>query len=255
MDALFREPLLLLATLETMAIRQDEDIARLTQVLKTIGQIQEFAKLNQFEAGRSFETDFGSLNVYECSSYSPVQSQLLNVRQWNDMLALCEFSLSDKWTLLYRGSEHGFDAEDFYSRCEFKANTLTIIKPDETPHIFGGYTSVEWVSSLYKHREDPTAFIFSLVNNDNKPIKMRVTDPMYAIYCEPSYGPTFGWNDISIAENPRTSKDSCSNLGFYYSHPMYEKETPQAQSFLAGAFKFRVSEIEVFARSQSEPMK
>jgi hypothetical protein len=47
-----------------------------------------------------------------------------------------------------------------------------------------------------KFKQDPNAFIFSLVNNDKKPIKIK--NIRNAIICEPSLGPSFGENDILI---------------------------------------------------------
>jgi hypothetical protein len=44
------------------------------------------------------------------------------------LLALCEFPANQKWKLLYRGSRDGFSAKAFHSKCDYKANTLTIIK-------------------------------------------------------------------------------------------------------------------------------
>ena len=36
--------------------------------------------------------------------------------------------LQSKWSLLYRGSEHGFSTAAFWQHCEGKANTLTVVK-------------------------------------------------------------------------------------------------------------------------------
>ncbi len=92
------------------------------------------------------------------------------------MIELCEFSSNDIWSLLYRGTRDGFDSGDFHSRCDNHSNTLTILKAKESKFIFGGFTTVSWEScpALGKYKSDPNAFIFSLTNNDNKPLKMKV---------------------------------------------------------------------------------
>ena len=95
-----------------------------------------------------------------------------------------EFSLDDKWSLLYRATRDGFGAKDFHSKCDNHSNTLTIFKAKQSSNIFGGFTSVEWDSSN-GWKSDLNAFIFSLTNKDNKPVKMKII-PVYhvhAIYC------------------------------------------------------------------------
>ena len=59
--------------------------------------------------------------------------------------------------------------------------------------------------------------------------------------------PTFGCGfDIFIANNAHTSMESCSNLGSTYKHSDYDLGTHEAKSFLAGSYKFQLSEIEVY---------
>ncbi len=89
-----------------------------------------------------------------------------------------------------RGTREGFGSREFHSKCENHSNTLTILKAKESQFIFGGYTTVEWDGSS-QWKSDAIAFIFSLTNKDNQPMKMKV-DPNrheYAIYCDSSFGP------------------------------------------------------------------
>jgi hypothetical protein len=37
-------------------------------------------------------------------------------------------------------------------------------------------------------------------------------------------------------------------LGYSYSHPQYKKGTNKAKSFLAGSYKFKLDEIEVYEK-------
>ena len=70
---------------------------------------------------------------------------------------------------------------------------MTILKAKKSSNIFGGYTTVSW-DSFSGDKSDPNAFLFSLTNKDNKPLKIKI-DPnrhQYAIYCDPKCGPTFG---------------------------------------------------------------
>ena len=162
----------------------------------------------------------------------------------------CEFPLETAWTLLYRASEDGFDSKDFHTKCDAQANTLTIIKVDGSAHIFGGYTSVAWdLSGIWKH--DANAFIFSLVNQEKKPLKMKVIRPQYAICAHAKYGPMFGGfngNDICIKSNSNLDTASFSDLGSNFKHPRYSLDTVESQTFLAGSRNFKVSGIEVYAK-------
>jgi hypothetical protein len=152
---------------------------------------------------------------------------------------------------LYRGTRDGFGAKDFHSKCDGHSNTLTILKAKESSFIFGGFTTVDWESCPWpgKYKSDPNAFIFSLTNKDNKPLKMKVNQERHheAICCNSSLGPTFGsGHDIRIANNANSTM--YSNLGLTYKHPQYSYFTYQAETFLAGSIKFQLDEIEVYQK-------
>jgi hypothetical protein len=127
---------------------------------------------------------------------------------------------------------------------------LIILKAKESSFIFGGFTAVNWDGSD-EWKYDANAFIFSLTNKYNKPLKMKV-DPNqheFAILCDSDYGPTFGGgHDIHIANDANTTMDSWSDLGDAYSHPQYAKGTNEARTFLAGSFKFQLDDIEVYQK-------
>jgi BTB/POZ domain-containing protein KCTD9 len=143
----------------------------------------------------------------------------------------------------------GIGLKDFHSKCDGHSNTLTIIKAKESEFIFGGFTSVSWESSAYgKFKSDPYAFIFSLTNKDNQPLKMKI-DPnqhKWAILCYSSYGPMFGYCDINIDNNANTTMNSYSFLGSPFKHPQYAYGTNEARTFLAGSYKFQLNEIEIY---------
>ena len=107
----------------------------------------------------------------------------------------------DQWTLLYKSTEDGFGAYDFHAKFDGYANTLTVIRPDGSSNIFGGFTRVNWDTDIH-HKEDEHAFIFSLVNR----VKMKVSESKCSIYCGSSYGPTFGDN-ITIKDNSNSNTD------------------------------------------------
>ena len=164
-------------------------------------------------------------------------------------MKLCEFSLNQKWTLLYRGSEDGFGSFDFHSECDGQSKTLKIIRAEGTSYNFGGFTNAAWDSSG-QWRQDANAFIFSLVNQESKPIKMKTIRPQYAIACVQSDGPRFGGGiDLYIANNANSNTSSYVDLGHSYIHPLYAYGTAQAKNFMESSFNFKVDEIEVYAKN------
>ncbi len=208
-----------------------------------------FSLFNQEEEETSL---FGLIKLRQYSNTNPFKSKILNgEQQYLELIKLCEFSPNDKWSLLYRGTRDGFGVKDFHSRCDGHSNTLTVLKAKGSEFIFGGFTTVSWeASSSGLWKSDPNAFIFSLTNKDNKPVKMKIIDPdknHHAIHCYSVLGPTFGL-DIFLADNTNTTTDSSSDLGSAYKHPQYEEGTYEATTFLAGSFNFQLDEIEVYQR-------
>eukprot|EP00479_Gromia_sphaerica_P004896 TRINITY_DN157_c0_g2_i1.p1 TRINITY_DN157_c0_g2~~TRINITY_DN157_c0_g2_i1.p1 ORF type:complete len:101 (-),score=14.73 TRINITY_DN157_c0_g2_i1:3-305(-) len=49
--------------------------------------------------------------------------------------------------ILYKATQHGFGASDFHRQCDNKGPTVTVIKRNGSPIIFGGYTPLTGRSS------------------------------------------------------------------------------------------------------------
>jgi len=176
-------------------------------------------------------------------------SLILDSQKSLNLIHLCEFSDKVKWRLVYRGSLNGFGAHDFHSKCDGIPNTMTVIKTTHS-FIFGGFASVPF-DSMGHSKLDKHAFIFSLVNQDNKPVKMKF-DPengSYSIQCFSTFGPTFGGGyDFHVADGSNKNIASFSNLGNSYKHPIYAPNSEEAKSFLAGSHNFQIDEIEIYAK-------
>jgi hypothetical protein len=151
--------------------------------------------------------------------------------------------------LIYRASRDGFAASSFHSKCDYISNTVTIIKTTSNS-VFGGYTSASWTTDggwTY----DANAFIFSLRRSGN-PNKERfnVTQPNFAICNSGYYGPTLGGSydhDIYVSDYSNTNENSYSNLGYSYQLPKnITKGSRNAQSYLAGSYNWKTTEIEVY---------
>ena len=65
--------------------------------------------------------------------------------------------------LLFRASEHHYQANKFHEFCDNRGPTVTIIHNDED-HVFGGYTSKSW-KDRGNDTTDPTAFLWSVRPN------------------------------------------------------------------------------------------
>jgi hypothetical protein len=165
------------------------------------------------------------------------------------LINLCDFDKFSKFRLVYRGSTDGFSGYCFHKHCDPIENTLVIIKTSES-YIFGGFTKHNW-SGKNIIKLDPDAFIFSLYNKDNAPIKIKCTPGLIAIQCYPQYGAVFGGNDICIHKIIKEHKlgyINYSNLGDSYRHPLYKEDREKARNFLANSKEFNVVEIEVFQK-------
>jgi hypothetical protein len=179
----------------------------------------------------------------------PVFSRILSADQSNKLIELGGFSRGDEWTTIYNGKQDGFSANSFHAKCDGIANTLVIIK-SSTGNIFGGFTKAKW-DQLNQYKTDKDAFIFSLVNRENKPVRFNIAPgrESYAIFCTAHYGPTFGGgHDLFLSTNCNSDDStSNSNLGNCFRNPDFQLNE-DSKSFLGGSHPFRVEEIEVLTR-------
>jgi hypothetical protein len=114
----FRNPNLLIESIRDTLRQQEEAIDELKLKLDEQSQVKDnLIQMNEFKPNLSFSPDsFGLLYLNEYSNIDPFKSQILSSQQSFDLIKVCEFSIKDKWTLLYRGIRNGFGASDFHSR-------------------------------------------------------------------------------------------------------------------------------------------
>jgi hypothetical protein len=252
----FRDPNLLIQSIKEMQEKQEESLKDIQLKLNEIKEVNYHLKAtNEFMPNSSLfdqnetSTLFGSIKLEEYSNTNSFKGEIIkDEQQCLELINLCEFSPNDKWSLLYRATRDGFGSDVFHTRCDGHSNTLTILKAKESKFVFGGFTTVSWDSSS-DYKSDPNAFLFSLTNKDNTPLKMKVDPDEHesAIICHSRYGPTFG-NDICIANNANTTMNGYSNLGYSYKHPQYARGTNEAKTFLAGSNPIQLDEIEVYQK-------
>lgn len=145
--------------------------------------------------------------------------------------------------LIFQASVDGFSAATFHSKCDGVLGTLFVAK-SPNGNIFGGYTEADW-SGYYQFKNDPNAFLFSLINNYNTPVKMPTSNPSMAINGYSQYGPSFG----SGNEANFDYQLNFYSYGFGYSYqlPSFLTLYGTAETFLGGSNTFLPLEIEVYS--------
>ena len=232
-----------------------EKYCSLHEAYQQVGKKQKYRLEKQFEEKNNNtkleQVETIHLNVGEKQVDQQIDtvfhsSTILNSKAASLIFTSLKLNVS-QCSLLYRGSRDGFTAQTFHSRCDSKSPTLTIIKSQHN-QIFGGFTTQTW-NHTDDCKPDSEAFIFKYHDSTCTFEILPVTRPEKAIYCHSSYLAVFG--GISITDKCNENMNCC-NLGRSYSLPESLKQQnlkyrdAQVQSYLAGSYKFKVSEIEVY---------
>ena len=109
-------------------------------------------------------------------------------------------------------------------------------------YVFGGYTAVPW-SSSDTSKSERTAFLFSLTNPANNPLKLKVIPTEKAVVHYSDWGPTFGGGaDLHI-----NSFDSGGMFFKSYESPNGLTGAKGGKYVLGGSTHFyKALEIEIF---------
>jgi hypothetical protein len=219
-----------IVTLQEKNAEQDEKIVTLQK--KNAKQDEKIATL---------ENNIKNLKIYSIRTleYSKIVKKvdIELIQKWIDE----KNPTSIQFKLLYRATQHGKETKDFHSRCDNKGSTITFIKTNKS-RVFGGFTTLNWDSTTNNYKtNDPQAFIFSL---DTK-TKLTCHNQNYVIYCNSSYGPTFGGgHDIWISNN--WDSGTYSNCGYSYG----KNENITSPYYLTGntdnSYAFTPVEVEVY---------
>jgi hypothetical protein len=169
-------------------------------------------------------------------------SKILSTTLQTSLLNLIGFQ-AKSFSLQWRGTRDGFAASTFHSRCDYSGSTLTVFKTT-TGYIAGGYVAVSW-ASRGGYFSDSNAFLFTLTNPSNMPLKLAVTDSNRALFDIPEFGPTFGYGyDLYISDASNTNANSYIS-SYSYSYPNGNSGS-NSGLFMLGASHFQVAEVEVF---------
>lgn len=185
-----------------------------------------------------------------------LSSNILTLSQAKDLIYLIDMPISTKWQSIFWASRDGFGAKDFHYHCDNKPNLLVIIK-SENDCIFGGFTEIGWNPS---NKNDPNAFLFSLINSQNKPFKiMYLTNSYNSIYYDSFAGPIFGFclsydsigfqkkgYELYIANDSNSNSTSCSIPQNIFLSNYNNKNV----NILSGSEYFKVADLEVFQKNR-----
>ncbi len=159
------------------------------------------------------------------------------------------------FSLLWKGKRDGYAASTFHRLCDGKPNTLTVsstLGAGYAYSIFGGYTAVPWSSpSSSQFHSDPKAFLFTLQNKQNTPLKMKVKQNGEMAVCHNSgSGPIFGKDDLHISDNSNANENSKTdnNQTSIYDYPGFDLHDNYIDlgSTMRDTVNFQASNIEVY---------
>ena len=160
--------------------------------------------------------------------------------------------------LIYRGSRDGFQAKIFHEKCDNKGETLIIIESKDN-YIFGGYTEINWDSTIWNkiigeknntiRKGNGNEFIFTLKNPYLiKPSKYNIKKKYLnnSICCDSNLGPIFGCNDIRIEDNCNINENKFTYYDYIKDECGFIDNTGKKRLLFTGKNSFLVKEIEVF---------
>ena len=150
-------------------------------------------------------------------------SYLLTMKEELDLLQLltCSIAPIESANVLYRASEHNFDASKFHALCDGKAPTICIVQSC-LGSVFGGFTSIKW-SKTFQHHQDSKAFIFLIrcLNELQCPVIYKCINDKHAVYHNPYHGPSFGQYgfDIGLKHQGDRNKKNTSFSSNTFEYP------------------------------------
>ena len=197
-----------------------------------------------FESIKNIQNNLLDLNqnIQSTSYFSKYEeSKIMDIYDINFMINLISSQFNrkiKKLYLCYLGTKDGDLAQNFHEKCDYIKNIIILIKTKGNKK-FGGFSSESWEtnSEIPIHKNDKTAFIFSLNNYRF----FNVFKPEKALYCSKKLGPVFGNGEIFIPDNFFKNVSHCNEMEIYKSRIGNEN----AEN-LNGEKEFYVEEIEAY---------
>ena len=169
-------------------------------------------------------------------------SEIVTQKQSVSLQSLLNFSSNTNYSLIYQASSDGYKISDFHTKCDTISNTLTVVNTNSS-YVFGFFTTKDWGASQM-WQSDKEAFLFSLMNRFDNPIKMKILNTEYALRGSPS--------ELNIGFEILIFDDFNVNLNYGWSSSGNSYELPSfvnGSGYLlidADSSGFFSSEIEVY---------
>jgi hypothetical protein len=228
---------------------------------KYFGHILDYLRnSDNYKLPSNDEDFFGVLNEARYFNINGILdliiSGILTQKHIEKIAKFCEFTATQKWNLIYRGSRDGFKSENFHSKCDGVSNTITIVKSSNS-NIFGAYCKLAWTTEG-GYKQDKNIILFSLENDIGKPARLPTSFYQY-IFCDKDFGPCFGkpGDEYSNPAGFYIASIANENLLSYSkkveleSHKIQNERETYYSFYLAGSHYFKVNEVEVFQISNN----
>ncbi|CAD8211608.1 unnamed protein product [Paramecium pentaurelia] len=159
-------------------------------------------------------------------------SKILSVQFLNKIITIISSKLNKQfinYQRIYLSTIDGLNGQSFWNKVNQKQNLLMIFK-SKSGYIFGAFSPCNWISNCngaYVQDNTLSSFIFSQTHDQIYPIKKGCQGN--AIYCNQSYGPTFGGgHDINISTD---FQGGYSNLGNSYQCDQFQLSNTSTHLF------------------------
>ncbi|CAD8113900.1 unnamed protein product [Paramecium primaurelia] len=150
-------------------------------------------------------------------------SKILSAQFLNKIITIISSKLNKQlinYQRIYLSTLDGLNGQSFWNKVNYQQNLLMIFK-SKSGYIFGAFSPCNWISNCsgaYVQDNTLSSFIFSQTHDQIYPIKEGYQGN--AIYCNKSYGPTFGGgHDLYISTDFQSGG---SNLGYSYQCDQYQ---------------------------------
>lgn len=150
-----------------------------------------------------------------------------------------------QFDLLYRGSRDGFGGKEFHQKVDAKGPSLTIIKSKQFGRVFGGFTNIQYSLQGKAKKHSGQTFLFSVRDGDRPIVQLKHTNGAeitHRGHLFETAGP-----DLVVFKNGDKTPTNFSELGNGFELPPgFTKNDEELKTYLAGAKKFAIADIEVF---------
>eukprot|EP00823_Brevimastigomonas_motovehiculus_P003647 TRINITY_DN225_c0_g1_i6.p1 TRINITY_DN225_c0_g1~~TRINITY_DN225_c0_g1_i6.p1 ORF type:complete len:506 (-),score=134.07 TRINITY_DN225_c0_g1_i6:201-1718(-) len=164
------------------------------------------------------------------------------------MVTLYSKTENIKWERVFSAKEHGFAATNFHSKMDTETRPSLVIIKATTGNIFGGYTSKSWKpTTTSSYASDPESFLFSLVNKQNKELKLPAsTSSTNHIYTNSSYGPVFGSAFNLYVCSSFNTNSNYNSYGDAFQCSQNGVTSSNYYDYFGGAYNFTVANMEIY---------